>query len=96
MAPSRPLRGTARQRPASRGSQRHCAVLHGALRFWRAPRAVADLTPYAQMSSRKTSKGAKVDKVVHDQLATEFDASKQEIVRLEEENKHLTKELKAT
>jgi hypothetical protein len=43
------------------------------------------------MSTRKTAKGAKVDKAVHTELAAELDASKQEIVRLEEENKHLTK-----
>jgi chromosome segregation ATPase len=48
------------------------------------------------MSSRKTAKGAKVDKAVHDQLAAELDASKQEIVRLKEENKEEKKENKAS
>jgi hypothetical protein len=48
------------------------------------------------MSSRKTAKGAKVDKAVHDQLAAELDESKEDNVRLKEDNERLKKDLKAT
>jgi hypothetical protein len=44
------------------------------------------------MSSRKTAKGAKVDKAVHDQLAAELDESKEDNVR---DNERLKKDLKA-